>query len=352
MIGRSVNAGAAAPVLPASPLSSLVPGDSPLLAPLVVLATLVTSAPLPSLLATPVVGTGVSPLLAAVVLASPVVLTTPVSVATPVALTGVQAATRTSTTNPRAIIPRYALAGPRGSPSSHAETSHIGLLPPRIGATVPARMTEPLPPLAREFTGGQRLCDAPLIHTFDAVFSAAECEHIITLARPQIRRAQVSGVTGGSLSKGRSNTLTWIRHDVDATVQAVADRVAACVGLPLRHAESLQVVHYDTGEEYRPHFDAYDITSEKGQRYTARGGQRLVTALAYLSNVAEGGATGFPHLGIDVTPRRGKLLVFHNCLPGTTTRDPRSYHQGKAPVRGDKWAFNLWFHAEPYQEPR
>lgn len=211
-------------------------------------------------------------------------------------------------------------------------------------------MLAPLPTLVRDFVDGQRLCETPLIHTFDALLTPAECEHIITLARPKIRRAQVSGVAGGSLSKGRSNTLAWIRHDIDPIVHAVADRIADRVGLPLCHAESLQVVHYDTGEEYRPHFDAYDISTEKGQRYTARGGQRLVTTLTYLSNVAQGGATGFPHLGIDVAPRRGKVLLFHNCLPGTTTRDPRSYHQGKAPVRGDKWAFNLWFHERPYQE--
>lgn len=206
----------------------------------------------------------------------------------------------------------------------------------------------PLPPPSREFSGGQRLCEAPLIHTLDDLLTRDECEHIINLARPSIRRAQVSGIVGGSLSKGRSNTLTWVRHDIDPTVHAVAARIADCVGLPLTHAESLQVVHYDTGEEYRPHFDAYDLSTEKGLRYTARGGQRLVTALAYLNTVAEGGATGFPQIGIDVQPRRGRLLIFHNCHPGTTTRDRLSYHQGKAPVRGDKWAFNLWFHERPY----
>ncbi len=209
-------------------------------------------------------------------------------------------------------------------------------------------MQETLPTLVREFSGGQRLCDAPLIHSFDEMLTPAECEHIIALARPTVRRAQVSGVAGGSVSKGRTSALTWVRHDIDATVQAVSERIAACVGLPLRHAESLQVIHYDPGQEYRPHFDAYDLSTAKGQRYTARGGQRLVTTLTYLNSVAEGGATGFPQLGIDIAPRPGKLLLFHNCHPGTSTRDPRSYHQGKAPARGEKWAFNLWFHERPY----
>jgi prolyl 4-hydroxylase len=207
-------------------------------------------------------------------------------------------------------------------------------------------MANPDPP--RDLPGAQRLCEDPLIVTIDDVLTRDECEHIIDLARPRLRRSQVSGVTGGNVSQGRTNALTWVRHDVDTTVQAVAERVAGCVGIPLQHAESLQVVHYEQGQEYRPHFDAYDLSTEKGRRYCERGGQRLVTVLAYLSDVKDGGATGFPQLGLDIRPRLGRLLIWHNCHRGTTTRDPRSYHQGKPPLRGDKWAFNLWFHERPY----
>lgn len=200
----------------------------------------------------------------------------------------------------------------------------------------------------REFEGGTRLCEDPLIHRFDALLSAKECAHIVEVARPKMRRSQVSGALGGRISDGRTNALTWLEHDTDAVIERVVTRVAATVGLPLAHAESLQVIHYERGQEYRPHFDAYDLSTEKGQRYCARGGQRLVTTLAYLSDVPAGGETGFPRLGLDVLPRRGTVLLFHNCHPGTTTRDPRSYHHGKPPLRGDKWAFNLWFHERPY----
>lgn len=199
----------------------------------------------------------------------------------------------------------------------------------------------------REFDDGERLCDAPLVHVFDGLLAPDECAHVITVARPKMRRSQVSGEARGRVSDGRTNALTWLRHDADDVVQAIAGRIAARVGLPLAHAESLQVIHYEPGQEYRPHFDAYDLSTEKGRRYCERGGQRLVTALAYLSEV-EGGATGFPRLGLEVAPRPGRVLVFHNCHPGTDVRDPRTYHQGKPPVRGDKWAFNLWFHARPY----
>ena len=200
---------------------------------------------------------------------------------------------------------------------------------------------------ARDFVGGRRLCADPLIHVVDELLSPAECAHIIAVAQPKMRRSQVSGAAGGKVSQGRTNALTWVRHDTDDTVLAVATRISATVGLPLAHAESLQVIHYEPGQEYRTHFDAYDLSTEKGQRYTERGGQRLVTALAYLGAV-EGGTTDFPRLGISVAPRCGSVLVFHNCHPGTDVCDRRTEHQGRPPLRGDKWAFNLWFHERPY----
>ena len=57
----------------------------------------------------------------------------------------------------------------------------------------------------------------------------------------------------------------------------------------------------------------------------------------------EGGATKLVHLGKDVSPEPGKLLVFHNTHRGTSTRHTDSYHSGCPVVKGTKWAFNLWF---------
>jgi len=206
--------------------------------------------------------------------------------------------------------------------------------------------TSPTPPALA--TGGRRLCESPLIHVFDDILTAEECAHIVETARPRMRRSQVSGEAGGKLSPGRTSERAWLKHAEDLSVLAVATRVAALVGLPLAHAESLQVIHYEPGQEYRPHYDAYDLATEKGQRYCERGGQRLVTALAYLNDVEAGGATAFPRLGLELRPHTGRVLIFHNCHPGTTRCDRRTEHQGKPPLRGEKWAFNLWFHERPY----
>ncbi|MCB9568420.1 MAG: 2OG-Fe(II) oxygenase [Myxococcales bacterium] len=189
----------------------------------------------------------------------------------------------------------------------------------------------------------------PLIFQVDDVIDAATCQHIIGLAQPQRRRAEVSGAQKGQQSAGRTNDVVWLKHDTTPTTARICRALAELVGLPLVNAESMQVITYEVGQEYRPHFDAYDLSTPRGQRCCARGGQRLATLLAYLSDVDEGGETTFPRLGVAVPPKRGRALVFHNCSPGTDTRHPDTLHAG-APVKGGtKWAFNLWFHVGPFR---
>jgi prolyl 4-hydroxylase len=128
-------------------------------------------------------------------------------------------------------------------------------------------------------------------------------------------------------------------------------RVSNLVGIPVRHAESLQVVHYGETQEYKPHFDAYDMTTEKGQQRTAKGGQRLVTALMYLNEVEDGGGTIFPKLDLEVEARPGRMVIFHNVGDNDLedlTRHRHSLHGGSPVWGGQKWACNLWFRQFPY----
>jgi prolyl 4-hydroxylase len=190
-----------------------------------------------------------------------------------------------------------------------------------------------------------------LIYAFDQFISAGECRHITEVASSNLQPGQVSGVDGGVRSRGRSNDLAWLPHDHDEVTIAVAERVSALVELPVDHAESMQVIRYRPGQEYRHHFDAYNLASERGRRCCARGGQRLVTTLIYLSEVEEGGETGFPRLGLEVEPRKRTMLLFHNCHVNTTLVHPDSLHSGQPVVRGEKWAVNLWFRERPYRLP-
>ncbi|MEX1198947.1 MAG: 2OG-Fe(II) oxygenase [Pseudohongiellaceae bacterium] len=196
---------------------------------------------------------------------------------------------------------------------------------------------------------GQVLSDSPFIRRVDAFVEEDERQALLDAARPQLQRALVSAAHAGVESAGRTGRNCWVPHATTPVIQALAERIAVLADLPLTHAESFQVIHYGESEEYRPHYDAWKADTERGQRCMVRGGQRLVTCLVYLNDVASGGATCFPRLKLEIPARAGDLLLFHNCHPGTITRHPDTLHGGMPVLKGVKWAANLWFRERPRQ---
>lgn len=184
----------------------------------------------------------------------------------------------------------------------------------------------------------------PRVYTVDNFISPTECKHMISIGKGgNMKRAFVSGEKEGIVSDGRTNDLCWVDLDRDACTKALSERIAALVGLPLSHAERIQLIRYDIGKEYKGHFDAFDPRTDGGSRNLENGGQRVITALGYLNTVTKGGSTDFPKLDISVPAEQGKLVVFHNCKAGTNVREPLSLHAGTPVIEGEKWAFNLWF---------
>jgi len=190
----------------------------------------------------------------------------------------------------------------------------------------------------------------PMVAVADDFVSRGDCEHIIELARGVIQRAQVSLDDSAGVIPGRSGFNCWLRYRDDPVVRKVGERAAELVELPLDHAEALQVIHYDPAQEYRAHYDAYDLALPRGQRCCRFGHQRIVTVLVYLNEVIQGGATGFPNLKISVEPRPGRAVVFNNVGPALMKPHPGSLHAGMPVLEGEKWACNIWFHARPMKE--
>ncbi|MEQ8953863.1 MAG: 2OG-Fe(II) oxygenase [Gammaproteobacteria bacterium] len=205
--------------------------------------------------------------------------------------------------------------------------------------------------LRKFYETGNKVNDDPLVVVFEDFLSDLEIEQLLNAARPKLQQALVSSTDSGVESPGRSGSNCWIAHGYNAVVEELSLRVSEVVGIPLIHAESLQVVYYGTGEQYAPHFDAWDAATERGQRCMAKGGQRMVTCLFYLSEPEVGGGTSFPELDMEVRAKRGRMVLFHNCHEGSTVRHPASLHGGMPVERGEKWACNLWFREKPYQAP-
>lgn len=63
----------------------------------------------------------------------------------------------------------------------------------------------------------------------------------------------------------------------------------------IENGEDIQVLRYEPGQKYDPH---YDYFADKVN--IARGGHRIVTVLMYLSDVEKGGETVFPSAEVSI----------------------------------------------------
>ena len=188
------------------------------------------------------------------------------------------------------------------------------------------------------------LLNSPLAYTIDGVLSNEECDHFIELSKGNLKRALVSDNSKGVQSTGRTGSNYWIMHNKDQITKNVGERIANIVGIPLENAEAYQIVYYDVSQEYRQHYDCFDHDgSEKTLRCLKYGGQRMATALCYLNDVEEGGGTRLTKANVDISAKKGKLLVFWNVQENTNIRHYLAEHAGMPVIKGYKYAFNLWF---------
>ena len=137
----------------------------------------------------------------------------------------------------------------------------------------------------------------------------------------------------------------------DPLVAQVDARIAALLGLPLAASEPLQGQRYAPGQEFKPHTDTFEPGGYDFYVHTADTGQRTWTAMIYLNDPEEGGATRFKTIGKTIQPESGKLLAWNNLLPDGTP-NPATLHQGMKVRRGVKYVLTKWFREHPQAHHR
>jgi predicted 2-oxoglutarate/Fe(II)-dependent dioxygenase YbiX len=98
---------------------------------------------------------------------------------------------------------------------------------------------------------------------------------------------------------------------------------------PLFH-ESYQALKYQTGEEYKAHYDGNSISG------------RFLSAITYLNDDYNGGELEFPNFGVKIKPREGDLFLF-----------PSNYayaHIAHPVTSGTKYAIVTWIHDRPVEQ--
>ncbi|CAD7922124.1 unnamed protein product [Amoebophrya sp. A25] len=147
--------------------------------------------------------------------------------------------------------------------------------------------------------------------------------------------AAMRGVAMPQLDPGRSGKKTGkvaeIDFDAHPLLRQVELRKHALIGLDNHMPGTTRVRRYGPGDGHPVHTDWWDSFVNP-----ARPSNLIATLHLFMSDVAVGGGTDFPHIQREVSPKAGRLAIWWSC-----DRDgqilQRSEHEGKPVVEGIKW---------------
>ena len=187
------------------------------------------------------------------------------------------------------------------------------------------------------------------VQVFDGFLSNEECDHIIAISKEKLAPSSVvDPVSGESVpDKVRTSFNCFIARGHDQIIADVDARCAMLTGIAEERGEDLQVLRYQLDQKYEPHHDYFDPAYEGSKKALSHGGQRVTTVLLYLSDVEEGGETKFPVKGAQVTPKKGRAVLFKSTYPDGAL-DPTSLHGSSPVIKGEKWAANKWYREQPF----
>ncbi len=181
----------------------------------------------------------------------------------------------------------------------------------------------------------------PRVVVFGGLLTDAECETLMSQAKPRLLRSEtVQNETGGSeVNDSRTSDGMFFERGETTLIDRVEKRIAELLHWPLNHGEGLQVLRYRPGAEYKPHHDYFDPVHSGTPRILERGGQRVGTLVIYLNTPEGGGATTFPDVGLEVAPVRGNAVFFSYDRPHVSTK---TLHGGAPVTAGEKWVATKW----------
>lgn len=184
------------------------------------------------------------------------------------------------------------------------------------------------------------------IYEIEDFLSDLECQLLINKIEENNERSTVvdSNDEGRTLSDFRTSSSAFLPMD-DIVVSAINQRMHDYLpeNVELHHAEDPQGQKYDPGQYFDDHTDFFDVNDPVSyEMHTKDLGQRNWTFMIYLNDVAEGGETEFPQLGLKFLPKRGSAVIWRN-IDDNGVGNPNTLHAGRPPVSGTKYIITKWF---------
>lgn len=176
-----------------------------------------------------------------------------------------------------------------------------------------------------------------MIKILDNILSKTECESII---EKYTKDLHTLSTVGTNIDSHRTANGTWIytNDELSLKIQSV---VANDCGIPIQNQETIHIVKYEKGGEYKEHHDFFHPNTDYYESTVGNSGQRTHSYLFYLNDDFTGGETNFPTKKIKVTPRTGRMLAWKN-INDDGSLDFESLHAGLPVETGIKYIAIIW----------
>jgi prolyl 4-hydroxylase len=195
----------------------------------------------------------------------------------------------------------------------------------------------------------EEISDDPRIRVFRNFASPAVRAWLIKRAQTRLEALKVyDPADGGS----RNDAIRTSRGagfgllDTDLVLAILRARMGQAIGLETARFEPANILNYQVGQSYKPHFDFLNPEVPAFAESLKLQGQRTATFLTYLNDDYEGGETQFPELDWGFKAEAGDALAFFN-VDEAGAPVPRSLHAGLPPTAGEKWLLSQWIRDRP-----
>ena len=174
------------------------------------------------------------------------------------------------------------------------------------------------------------------LYVMDNVLTDEECDELINESDVNMKK---SGVVGEKREGYRTSFNTFISNDKELnSIKELNLITQTLTDTELETHESLCIVRYTEGQEYKAHHDYF--CKETMSEQLKRGGDRMFSLLFFLNDDFEGGGTIFTKMGLEIRPKKGRVILWKNYVDGE--QNIMSEHAGMPVTKGKKYVGVKW----------
>lgn len=179
----------------------------------------------------------------------------------------------------------------------------------------------------------------------------SECDKIIEMSKNKLVTSLVyTNDKDLHITENRKSKQCWLDDEGHLSqifdkpfIKTLSDKIKDYTNTHKNYHEKLQVVKYDSGGFFIPHYDACNGDKKYCERMNGNNGPRYITFMVYLNDDFEGGETIFPVINKVIKPEKGKAVIFRN-VNNNGNIIKQSLHGGDPVKSGEKWIINKWIH--------